>query len=341
MRRPHAALWFAVVLIGCNGVLGNDNGEFVPGDPGNETAGAAGTGSDPQPSGAGGSATGGAAGGSGGAAGLPPSDVVDAGPDRDEGAAGGSRIDAAPEVSGAVDAAPDHAPSPQVDATDTGSQVADAGTPDVRTSDAADAFRCADLRGCATGFNCESGVCVAATVSCAAHKSTYPTSPDGVYWISPTGTPMRAYCDMQLQSELCTETEGDHRGRTREGSNLAYTMRSILHASANECSIWAVRGSADGYPLHEIILVAGQKLGACQALGFPGDVSIASCAYGDNPGNSNCGFPLTVLYQWGNMCSGCVLGNGDFPVYTKQGPMHSSTLMSSFDGSTQSHCAVK
>ena len=79
------------------------------------------------------------------------------------------------------------------------------------------------------GQNCATtGRCVAAQVSCAAQKSSYPASTDGVYWISPAGVAHRAYCDMAISAELCTEIEGEHRGRTRDKAALSYVMKSIL-----------------------------------------------------------------------------------------------------------------
>jgi hypothetical protein len=316
-----------LVLAGCNVVLGNETGGLGTPSTGSEGGAAGGFDATDESTSAGG------AGGSG------SGPTVEAGSMSDAGDAGLERPDAR-DASSERDGVGD-ASSPSVDGkSDAGSRDGDGSPTDARDA-AGDTFRCADITSCATGFNCDHGACVAATVSCAAHKSAYPSSPDGVYWINPTGTPMRAYCDMQLESELCTEIEGEHRGRTRDGSNLAYTTRSILHASDGKCSLWAVRGSADGYPLRALEMLAGQKLGSCQALGFAGDVALGSCAFGDSTGYTNCGFALSTLYQWGNHCSGCVEGDGISATYVKQGPMHSSSVLSSFDGSVQSHCAIR
>jgi hypothetical protein len=325
--RAFTCFGLAIVLSACNAVLGNESGDFVPDLT---TSGGAFGGAGR--SGTSGSTTGG--GGHGGAA----EDAALGKPDAAEGGGAAGSQDGGTEASVRVDADA----SPVVDASTPDAKTMDARDEGARTDAAVDAFRCANLDGCATGYNCDKGVCVPATVSCAAHKSAYPSSGDGVYWINPTGTPMRAYCDMQLQSELCTEIEADHRGKTRDGSNLPYTMRSILHARDAKCSIWAVRGSTDGYPIRAIEMVEGQKLGTCQALGFPSDVMLGECAFGDSAGYSNCGFALSPpLYQWGNHCSGCMIGDGLSPTYVKQGPMHSSTVLSTADGSVQSHCAVK
>jgi hypothetical protein len=193
---------------------------------------------------------------------------------------------------------------------------------------------------CVMGKNCYRGDCVAATVSCASQKSSYPTSVDGIYWINPSGTPMRAYCDMQVQTELCTEVEGDHHGTTREGSNLSFVMTSVLHASDGECLLWALRASADDYPLAGL---DGQApLSTCQWLGFVSDGVLGGCPFGDGAGSSDCGFPISLpYYQWGNACSGCVIGDGVSDTYVKQGPMHTSFVVSTFDGSVQSRCKVR
>jgi hypothetical protein len=118
-------------------------------------------------------------------------------------------------------------------------------------------------------------------------------------------------------------------------------MRSVLLVGQGKCTLWAVRGSLDGYPLRPLEAVAGQKLPTCQALGFVRDVTLGSCAFGDSADHSNCGFAVSPLYQWGNHCSGCVIGDGDSATYVKQGPMHSSTALSSFDGSIATHCAIR
>jgi hypothetical protein len=318
----NAFLAFAVALAGCNALLGNEGGSLEPdpegGDPDVNVAFDGETDS------------------------RDASRGVDAGWtfDSSSDAALTAEADAAWE-SGA-DSPSDSRPS---DARDAGARDAD-----VRDESAArdagidvspDTPRCVDHDGCSAGFNCERGTCVAPTVSCAAQKSTYPASTDGVYWINPAGTAMRAYCDMKIVTELCTEIEGEHHGRTREGSNLGYTMRSILHARDGQCGIWAVR-AADGYPIRVLTMVAGQTLTTCQALGFVSDGVLNACAFGDSAGNSNCGYPFgTPYYQYGNLCAGCVIGDGESPTYVKQGPMHSSSVISTFDGSTQSFCKVR
>jgi hypothetical protein len=340
-------LCIAIAIGGCNAVLGNADGDLAPDEVsgassglGGSSAGAStsasvasssvtsssGSGGDP-----GTGPTGGSSGGSGGTGGAEP-DASFAEADAEAG----------PWVDGRSEGA-----APERDVTSSDARAADGDRSDAVTRDATadilsvDAFRCTDTDACSMGYNCEKGTCVAATVSCTAHKSAYPTATDGVYWINPTGTPMRAYCDMKLLTELCTEVEGEHRGKTREGSGVAYTMRSILHARDGVCSVWAVRASADGMPVGMLSPEAGQTMSTCQALGFARDVALGACDFGDIAGYSNCGFAVSPLYQWGNRCSGCVLNDGVYPTYVKQGPMHSSSVISSVDGSFQSRCAIK
>ena len=61
-------------------------------------------------------------------------------------------------------------------------------------------------------------------------------------------TPIRAYCDMTLPGELCTEVQEEHRGRTHEGSRLDFLMQSVLVPEKGVCSIWALRTALDGKP---------------------------------------------------------------------------------------------
>ena len=195
---------------------------------------------------------------------------------------------------------------------------------------------------CALGFNCVGEACVAASVSCAAHKSIYPDSVDGVYWIQPSGTPMLAYCDMQERTELCTEIEEEHHGRTREGSNTPFAMTSILYADQGECAIWALRSVPENYPFTLLGLGLPHELGTCEAFGFRADAALGACKYGDWTGSTSCGFPVAApYYQFGDFCDGCTLNDGSHDTYVLMGPVHSSDVLSDFGGSVQTRCRVR
>ena len=192
--------------------------------------------------------------------------------------------------------------------------------------------------GCNDGFNCAGGSCVPATVSCAAHKSSYPSSGDGVYWIGPPA--MRAYCDMRVPIALCTEvTEAHSGGRTRDGSNVTFALTSVLLWSQGECAIWALRALPEGIPFGPYRRT--HPLTTCQAFGFVADGQLGNCAYGDSPGYTACGFGAPPLYQMGDDCAGCVVGDGPHDLYVRQGPLHESRALTSSDPSTQTRCKVK
>jgi hypothetical protein len=192
--------------------------------------------------------------------------------------------------------------------------------------------------GCSDGSNCAAGSCVPATVSCAAHKSSYPSSGDGVYWIGPPA--MRAYCDMRVPIALCTEvTEAHSGGRTRDGSNVTFALSSVLLWSQGECAIWSLRALPEGIPFGPYRRT--HPLTTCQAFGFVADGQLGNCAYGDSPGYSACGFGASPLYQMGDDCAGCVVGDGPHDLYVRQGPMHESRVLTSADPSTQTRCKVR
>ncbi|HMI91076.1 MAG TPA: fibrinogen-like YCDxxxxGGGW domain-containing protein [Polyangiales bacterium] len=201
---------------------------------------------------------------------------------------------------------------------------------------------CDDASPCDRARNCEQHACVAPTVSCNAHKNSYPSAPDGVFWISPTGTPMRAYCDMSERVELCTEIESDHRGVTRDPTKLAYSLRSVLIVSEGLCSIWAVRDTAEQLPLTQLHKSDTQPLDTCQALGFAADGTLGVCAYGSYAGFSKCGFPIADAFMvYGNLCGGCVEHDGTYDAYVRQGPVLQGDVISSFDGTTKTTCRVR
>lgn len=192
---------------------------------------------------------------------------------------------------------------------------------------------------CPTGQNCMNARCVAALVSCAAQKTSYPSSQDGVYWIRPAGQTYRAYCDMAISAELCTEIEGEHRGKTRDPAALGYTMMSLLLAGDGVCRMWAIR-SAEGYPFNRLEPVNGVAPGStCRSLGFVGDGVLGICDYGSQL--SDCGFSARPLNVWGNHCIGCVLNDGDYDRYTLQGPVSTGFTLSSMNGSVATTCSVR
>jgi hypothetical protein len=198
---------------------------------------------------------------------------------------------------------------------------------------------CQSMTDCPTGQNCMAGRCVGALVSCAAQKTSYPNAPDGVYWISPSGLPYRAFCDMAISAELCSEIEGDHRGTTRDKAAIPFTMRSILLAGTGVCRIWALRG-VDGYPFTHLAPVNGIAPGfTCRAFGFVGDDVLGTCDYGSELGN--CGFAAPPFYVWGNQCAGCPMNNGDYDRYTLQGPVSSGRALTSVQGTVVTTCRVR
>jgi hypothetical protein len=191
---------------------------------------------------------------------------------------------------------------------------------------------------------CIGGYCQYATSCCQIH-SLEPQWGDGEYWlIDSGGWPIVAYCDMRLcdrglAGELCSVMEGDHEGRTRDGSQLAYLMRSLL-TDQGTCEIWALRGKSDNHPLDGLGAFAGQTLKTCQALGFVDDDRLGACLYGSNPGNGNCGFPGS-LYRYGNHCTGCTLNDGFYPSYVLQGPMYTANVITAMDGTSRTRCKTR
>jgi hypothetical protein len=205
------------------------------------------------------------------------------------------------------------------------------------------AIACVGLDDCPTGYNCIDKVCRPAVVGCAAHKTAWPSAGDGVYWIAPAGSPPRlAYCDMSLRTELCTTAQATHTGKTREGSNTAFSMTSALSADGRICDVWAVRGS-DGFPLG--VWAKGYNslmLSQCQALGFVDDVAISQCPYGSDAGYSNCGYAVSPLYAYGHQCLGtCQIGGGTFTQYTKMGPFTTGAVLSTVDGAIRARCRAR
>jgi hypothetical protein len=200
---------------------------------------------------------------------------------------------------------------------------------------------CATSAQCASAQNCVLGQCRDALPSCAAQKATWPQGGDGVYWIVPSSGPQLAYCDLALGTELCTQSAASHTGRTREGSNLTFTMTSVLTDGGNACDVWAVRAS-DGFPLGQFAKdLPGITMGQCQALGFVDDLALGVCQYGTDTGFSNCGFNVTPLYAYGHKCTNCTLNTGNFTHYVKMGPFTDGFVLSSVDGATRARCKTR
>lgn len=191
---------------------------------------------------------------------------------------------------------------------------------------------------CSAGQNCVANhtTCAPGQPSCAATRQSYPELTDGEYWLQPVGgQPYRAYCDMRVGADLCTEVQGTRQGRTRDASNLNFSMTSVLLPQLGVCELWGLR-AADGYPLDRLW---GAPLSTCQALGFLGDDSLAMCEFGS--GASKCGFPVSNYYRHGNACSGCEVNSGSYSRYVVQGPMYAAVIMTDMDGSVRARCRYR
>jgi len=203
------------------------------------------------------------------------------------------------------------------------------------------ALACVTIDQCPRGQNCIGGFCQGAVASCAAQKTASPGARDGLYWLAESSGVHLAYCDMALGRELCTDTQATHTGKTREGSNLAFSMVSQLSADGSICELWALRAS-DGYPLGRFAKdVAGITLNQCQALGFVDDSALGQCSYGTDPGYTNCGYAVTPLYAYGHKCTGCMLNPGTFTHYVKMGPFTSGATLTTVDGVTRARCKTR
>jgi hypothetical protein len=265
-----------------------------------------------------------AAGGAGDLAGAPPADA-------------GGKLDAAPNPDVAdLDGGP-----PRLVPQDTaGPPPPDAAGPAPPDTMPSGPPMCRGPSDCDRGFNCRAGRCVSAPVSCRALKNDDPSAADGIYWINPTGVPLRAYCDMREVVELCTEVESEHRGRTRDPARLVFRMMSVLDAGAGVCRLWALRALSDGFPL-EVFSKFDQapQLDTCRLLGFVATEEVGRCAFGSQ--SSKCGFPIGEHMLWGNHCRGCAQNDGDHDHYVLQGPVFSGNVMTSVDGAVSTRCRVR
>lgn len=198
---------------------------------------------------------------------------------------------------------------------------------------------CARLDDCPNEQVCIDGTCIAAAASCAATKLAHPTAKDGEYWIKPAmGTAYRAYCDMARSTEICNEAGTAVSGRTREGSGRTWTGKGKLLHDEGVCELWALAGPS-GYPFDKLNMVAGQTLSTCQAFGFVDDGTLGSCPYGSN--RTNCGFTVSTMYRYGNVCTGCTIGGGSLKNYTLQGPMSSAAVITNTSGTIKTTCKVR
>jgi hypothetical protein len=225
-----------------------------------------------------------------------------------------------------------------------GNARSDLGAADLSSPAAGDlntVVRCTAFGDCPTGENCVQQLCRPAVASCAAHKAAFTAATDGIYWIAPGGSPLLAYCDMSVRTELCTTQQGSHTGQTREGSATPFSMTSQLAADGTTCDLWAVRAS-DGFPLGVWAKPDNSlSLTQCAALGLVDDVAISQCPYGTSAPYSNCGFNVSPLYAYGHECINCALHQGTFTQYTKMGPFTTGAVLSSVDGTTRARCKTR
>lgn len=199
---------------------------------------------------------------------------------------------------------------------------------------------CALLDHCPAGTICVGKVCLAAAASCAATKAAHPTAPDGEYWIKPaTGAAYRAYCDMALARELCTEAGGPVTGKTREGSGTNWSAVAKLDHKAGLCALHALKGPT--YPFADLKAVSGQTMKTCAAFGFKADGTLGSCPYGTGAGRTKCGFTVTAVNRYGNSCTGCTLNAGTFRNYVVQGPIVAGSVLSDVAGTIKTTCLVR
>ena len=196
---------------------------------------------------------------------------------------------------------------------------------------------CQTLADCEAGQNCLGQLCTPALASCAAVKAMSPAAKDGIYWIAPAAKAQRAYCDMALGTELCTEVAGEHNGRTRDKAAIPYTMSSLLMPAQGVCKIWALRGTNDGIPFQSLAAYGSVPQGyTCIYLGFVLDGKLGGCLYGST--KTNCGFTIAAFYRYSNECTGCDVGAGSFDRWTKQGPISNGAVLSSTSGGAFTTC---
>lgn len=199
---------------------------------------------------------------------------------------------------------------------------------------------CTLLDHCPTGTSCVARLCQAAVASCAATKTAYAGAADGEYWIKPaTGAAYRAYCDMALGREICTEAGGTVTGKTREGSGINWSGHAKLDHKTGLCTLYALKGPT--YPFEDLNAVAGQTMKTCAAFGFKADGTLGNCLFGSGAGRGKCGFTITTYNRYGNQCTGCTLNAGNFHDYTLQGPISNGTLITNFSGTIVTTCRVR
>jgi hypothetical protein len=184
---------------------------------------------------------------------------------------------------------------------------------------------------------------------CAEIQRQFPDAPDGIYRLRVGDRIEDAYCDMRLGRVLCAETEGEHRGQTRDPSQLPFLMKSVLEPSG-ACRIWAVRHEVGGQPIDRLngLQTAPDATvrSTCQALGLQGgDEEVhARCPYGSD---ADCGFSGQILTgaigphasKWGNSCD-CNIHELR-PFYSLEKPVFHSRLPWTFDGSLSARCQTR
>lgn len=196
---------------------------------------------------------------------------------------------------------------------------------------------------CGAGLNCVSNhtQCRPSVQSCAATKQLYADSTDGEYWLQPVGgNAYRAYCDMRLGTELCTESQGARSGRTRDASALNYSMTNQLLPLLGVCELWALRAS-DGYPFDRLGAQGGQGMSTCQALGFLGDDDLGGGCFFGSALAAKCGYSVPSYLRYGNACAGCGMNDGIWPRFMLQGPMSGAQVLTDVAGTVRMRCRYR
>jgi hypothetical protein len=184
---------------------------------------------------------------------------------------------------------------------------------------------------------------------CADVSRRSPGAPDGIYRLKAGDRSENAYCDLRTGTVLCAETEGEHRGQTRDQSQIPFLLTSVLEPSGL-CRIWAVRHASEGQPLDRLSALAGASdalvQSTCEALGFRGgdEEMHARCPY---TSDQDCGFSGQILAgaygphvsKWGNSCDCNV--HELRPFYSLEKPVFFSRLPWTFDGTLSARCQTR
>jgi hypothetical protein len=160
-------------------------------------------------------------------------------------------------------------------------------------------------------------------------------SASGLYRIEGLTGSYRAYCDAAHGVELCTEALGEHRGVSKDPSELAFTMTSVLEGDA--CRVWNVKAESDGRPLDALEFFDDDlqfvSVDPCLPLGLPKALGFRradGCPYGSNPGYGACGYDPkqdgTGPMKWSNGCLSCRVNGGNSHGYVLQGEIYTSLI---------------